>query len=175
VKKILLLVFVMMTANKWLTAQDSARVIRTDPKEEKRQRMNAIIRQEEEGNLSFTKQSAFGVQLRTNGYGFFYELGRRRSARFTNTYSIEFTEIKHRKEEKVSGPQNIFSNSFFYGKENNFYQAKLGFGQQYIAAQKGNKNGVAVLALLQGGFAAGFLKPYYVEVVEANGRQNHPL
>jgi hypothetical protein len=143
-------------------------VSREDKKAEKRERINAIIKQEEEGNLSFRKQTAFGVELRTNGYGIFLELGRRKSARFTNLYSIELTEIKHRKEEKIGGDQ-FFSNSYVYGKENNFYQAKLGFGQQYILGQKGNKNGVAVTASLSGGLDLGFLKPYYLDVQDSSG------
>ncbi len=141
---------------------------REDRKEEKRQRINAIIKQEEEGNLSFHKQSVVGVQLRTNGYGAFYELGKRKSARYTNLYSIELTEIKHPKEEKTGG-DNFFSNSYVYGKQNNFYQAKLGFGQQYILGQKGNKNGVAVTLSVSGGVAVGLLKPYYLDVENAQG------
>jgi hypothetical protein len=151
-----------------LNAQDNSK---SDAKAEKKQRINAIIKQEEEGNLSFRKQTAFGLMLRTNGYGAFLEVGRRRSARFTNTYSIEITETKNKKEEKVNGNQNVFSNSFFYGKIYNFYSAKLGFGQQYIFGQKGNKNGVAVIGTMQGGVALGFLKPYYLEVLDQNSKQ----
>lgn len=154
-----------------MLAQDSTgnrNSSRSDRQAEKRQRINSIIKQEEEGNLSFSKQSVFGIQLRTNGYGAFYELGKRRSPRYTNIYSIEITEIKHRKENKLGGAENFFSNSFIYGKEFNFYQGKLGFGQQYILGQKGNKNGVAITASLSGGLSLGFLKPYYLEVDDAN-------
>jgi hypothetical protein len=170
VKKIILFILAF-SAGISLFAQDSTRqnnppqkrVSKADKKEEKRQRINALIRQEEEGNLSFHKQSVFGVELRTNGYGIFYELGKRKSQRYTNLYSIELTEIKHRKEEKTEGAQ-FFSNSFVYGKQNNFYQAKLGFGQQYILGQKVNKNGVAVTASFSGGINIGLLKPYYIDV-----------
>jgi hypothetical protein len=79
------------------------------------------------------------------------------------------TEIKHRKEEKSGGVDNFFSNSYVYGKQNNFYQAKLGFGQQYIVGQKGNKNGVAVTLNVSGGLALGLLKPYYLDVEDALG------
>jgi hypothetical protein len=163
VKKIILFVLVFGTCFN-LFAQDS--VTHSQPvskKAEKRQKINALIKQEEEGNLAFRKQSVFGVQLRTNGYGVFYELGKRKSQRYTNLYSIELTEIKHRKEEKTEGAQ-FFSNSFVYGKRNNFYQAKLGFGQQYILGQKGNKNGVAVTLNVSGGLDLGLLKPYYIDV-----------
>jgi ribosomal protein S24E len=45
-------------------------------REDKRDRISAMIKQEEEGVLVYTKQSVFGLQIRTNGYGLFYELGR---------------------------------------------------------------------------------------------------
>jgi len=150
-------------------AQDSTRRrTKDDRKQEKHQRINAIIKQEEEGNLSFRKQSIFGVQLRTDGYGAFYEMGRRKSERFTNIYVAEITEIKNSKEDKL-GAQNFFGNSYVFGKLNNFYQLKLGFGEQYIFGQKGNKNGVAIIGSAQAGIDLGFLKPYYLQVFDANG------
>jgi hypothetical protein len=149
-------------------AQDSTATTpnRTERKQNERARRSAMSRQQEEGVLSFTKQTAFGAQIRTNGYGVFLELGRSRSPRFTNLYLLEITEIKHPKEEKVSNANAFFSNSFVYGKINNFYQVKLGFGQQYVFGQKGNKNGVAVLGIVHAGLSFGFLKPYYLQVQE---------
>ncbi len=160
VKKLILFIL-LLTSGISLLAQDSTSTISKKPtKTDKRERINAMMRQEEEGNLSYIKQNGFGIQLRTNGYGIFFEIGRRRTQRFTTTYSIELTEIKHPKEEKSGG--GFFSNPFIYGKINNFYQAKLGFGQQYIFGQKGNKNGVAVIGIAQAGLSFGMLKPYYI-------------
>lgn len=149
-------------------AQDSTATTpsRTERKQNERARRSAISRQQEEGVLSFTKQTTFGAQIRTNGYGIFLELGRSRSPRLTNLYLLEITEIKHPKEERVSNANAFFSNSFIYGKINNFYQVKLGFGQQYVFGQKGNKNGVAVLAVVHAGLSLGLLKPYYLQVQE---------
>ena len=67
----------------WLTGIDLAG----------KNRVNWYLKQNEEGVLSFSKHIAGGVQLRTNGYGTFLELGRSRSARFTNLYVFEITEI----------------------------------------------------------------------------------
>lgn len=149
-------------------AQDSTAKAPTsrERRQQKKVRSNSLVKQEEEGVLNYTKQTSFGLQLRTNGYGLFFELGRSRSPRFTNLYMIELTEIKHPKEEKVSNANTFFSNSFVYGKINNFYQAKLGFGQQYIFGQKGNKNGIAVLGIFEGGLSMGLLKPYYIQIQE---------
>lgn len=150
-------------------ADRSVQAKNNDKKSEKRQRISSMIKQEEEGVLVYRKQSVFGLQLRTNGYGVFYELGRMRTPKAATIYGLELTEIKDRKEDKL-GTNNFFANSFVFGKMNNFYQAKLGFGQQLVLGQKGNKNGVAVLALLQGGLSVGLLKPYYVDVLDAVGQ-----
>ena len=145
-KKISVLICLVFAAGD-LFAQDGTpkKDKKAEKKEEKRKRTNAIIKQEEEGVLAYNKQAALGLQLRTNGYAAFLELGRMKSPRFTNLYLLEVSEIFHPKEEKVpSTDQNYFGGSFKYGKINNFYQAKLGFGQQYVLGQKGNKNGIAV-------------------------------
>ena len=157
--KKLILFILLAQAGLTLQAQDSTRRATTkrDRKAEKRERINAIIKQEEEGNLAYIKQNGFGIQLRTNCYGIFFEIGRRRTQRFTTTYSIELSEIK-----VVKSGGYSFLSPYIYGKANNFYQAKLGYGQQYILGQKGNKNGVAVIALAQAGLSMGLLKPYYI-------------
>src|SRR6185436_10750321 len=95
-----------------------------------------------------------------------------KTTRKTNIYRLDITEIKDPKEEKQTGGGIIFGNPFIYGKVNNFYQATLGFGQQYILGQKGNKNGVAVSAVYSGGLSLGLLRPYYLEVRDPNGGEN---
>ena len=136
-------------------------------KEQRRNKINAMIKQSEEGVLVYNKQTTYGIQGRTNGYGIFYELGRMKTPLKSNIYRFDFTEIKHPKENKfqnISNPFLILSNPYVYGKINNFYQASFGFGQQRILGQKGNKNGVSVSALYNGGLSLGLLKPYYVQV-----------
>jgi len=144
-------------------AQDR-RVERNEKKEAKRQKINELMRQAEEGVLVYHKQSTFGIQLRTNGYGAFYEFGKMKTSRRTNLYRIDFAEIKEKKEEKSLGGSFIFGNPYIYGKINYFYPVTLGFGQQYIFGQKGNKNGVAVTGVYYAGVALGLLRPYYLTV-----------
>ena len=71
-----------------------------------------------------------------------------------------------------STDQNYIGGSFKYGKINNFYQVKLGFGQQYVLGQKGNKNGIAVLGIYQGGLSIGLAKPYYVDIDNNNAAKS---
>ena len=171
-KKISLLICLLFAAGVLFAQETSDKKARKlEKKEEKRKRTNALIKQEEEGVLAYNKQTAFGLQLRTNGYAAFLEIGKMKTPRFTNLYSLELSEIFHPKEEKVpSTDQNYFGGSFKYGKINNFYQAKLGFGQQYVFGQKGNKNGIAVLGIYQAGLSIGLLKPYYIDIDDNGSR-----
>jgi hypothetical protein len=151
-------------------AQDTKPATKNEKKEERRRKVNELIKQAEEGVLIYHKQSIFGIQGRTNGYGLFYELGRMKTNYKTNIYRIDITEIKSQKEEKSS--TSFFGNPYIFGKLNNFYQTTLGFGQQKILGQKGNKNGVAVTAVYNAGLAIGLLRPYYVEVKDPLGSEN---
>lgn len=171
VKKLFLFLFVASIAAS-SSAQDSTlsrRERKQREKDTKRERINSLIKQSEEGALIFSKQSIFGLQFRTNGYGAFYELGKMKTTRKTNIYRLDITEIKNAKEDKLQSGGIFLGNPYIYGKINNFYQVTLGFGQQYLLGQKGNKNGVAVSAVYNGGFALGLLKPYYIEVQDGSG------
>lgn len=165
-KKLSLIIVILSLA--YTSFAQTSREQRQEKKEAKRQKINEMVRQAEEGILIYHKQSIFGIQLRTNGYGAFYELGKMKTNRKTNIYRIDITEIKHQKEEKLLGGSFIFGNPYVYGKINNFYPITLGFGQQYILGQKGNKNGVAVTGLYTAGVSIGLLRPYYLNV-------DHPL
>jgi hypothetical protein len=176
VKKLSLIAIVLFFAIA-SSAQDttsSKREDRRERKEARRLKITELMRQAEEGVLVYSKQSIFGVQLRTNGYGIFYELGKMKTNRKTNIYRIDLTEVKDHKEEKLLG-SSFFGNSFIYGKINYFYPVTLGFGQQYIIGQKGNKNGVAVSAVYSVGLSVGLLRPYYVAADDPNTGENREV
>jgi len=146
-----------------------------DRKSEKRQRIAALLKQEEEGEPIFKKQNIFGIKLNTDGYGLSFEKGKYKSPRKTLLYQFELNEKKNPKEEKTASSQNLFTgqiNSVVWGKANNFYQFKLGLGQQYLIGGKANKSGVAVSAIYAGGISVGLVKPYLVDVENtATGEQ----
>ena len=55
-----------------LFAQDQPRT--KSRKEARRERVNALMKMEEEGELVFRKQSIFGFKAVTDGYGISYEI-----------------------------------------------------------------------------------------------------
>jgi len=170
VKKLALIVLTgCMALGGYSQTQPSAPT-KKDKKEAKRDRINALVKMEEEGELVFRKHSIFGFKANTDGYGISYEMGRFKSARVTNIYQFELNEKKHRQEKKLSTINGFEFNSVILYKLNNFYQFKVGMGQQRIIGGKGNKNGVAVAVVYAGGLSLGMLKPYLIDV-DAGGKR----
>ncbi len=145
-----------------------------DRKSEKRQRINALLKLEEEGDPAFKKQNIFGIKLSTDGYGLSFEKGKYKTPRKTVLYQFELNEKKSPKEEKTASSQNPFTgqiSSVVWGKANNFYQFKMGIGQQLLIGGKANKSGVAVSAIYAGGISIGMAKPYLVDVENTATRE----
>jgi hypothetical protein len=136
---------------------------------EKHNRINQMLRNEEEGVPAFEKHSITSIKNHHDGWGIAFEKGFSSSAYKTTIVQLELTEKQHRKEQKQSTPGSInggfayFGRPFVFGKQNIFYQAKLGVGRQIMIGGKSNKNGVAVYGILVGGFSAGLLRPYYIQ------------
>lgn len=181
VKKLFLITFVLgFTA---LSAQQktksSAAENRQLKKEERREKINQLIKQEEEGALIYQKQSSFGFKFNTDGWGMAYEQGKYKTLTNTRLWWLEFGEHHDPKEEKVptlSASQGfLIISSYTYGKRNNFYYLKAGLGQQKLIGGKGNKNGVAVSAIYGGGLSAGLLKPYYIEIQNPSSGQREQI
>jgi hypothetical protein len=165
VKKLFLSTLILLTVVS-LYAQDSSYVSpRRNKKDAKKERINNLIRMEEEGDLIFNKHNIFSIRLATDGYGINFEKGKFVTPTRTVLYQFELNEKKSPKEHKVSASPDQFNySSLVPYKLNNFYIFKLAIGQQHLIGGKGNKNGVAVTALYTGGFSLGMLKPYYVDV-----------
>ena len=138
-------------------------------KEEKRDKINAQIRAEEEGVIAYRKHFAVGIKLTTDGYGFSFEKGYAKSVKNATLYQLEITERKHQKEEKQTNPAAPTS-PIIYGKINYFYPVKLGIQKQFLLGNKSNKNGVSITANVGGGLSLGLLRAYEVEV-EKNGER----
>jgi len=165
-KKIFLVLLLIIPAA-MAFAQDSSRVSR---KEVKRQKINAIIKQEEEGVITYKKHTVFGVKLLTDGYGGFFEIGRGQSVKRSMLFQLNISEKKHPKEEKVQY-HDYNSAPVIYKKLNFFYPVQLGIAQQFLLGNKSNMKGVSVTANLGAGLIAGLLRPYMIEVAAPTGNE----
>ena len=174
VKKIIIIAIISLPL--MVSAQQPKNQTKKEKIAERKEKVNQLIKQEEEGALIFQKQNTFGLNFNSDGFGFTYEHGKYKTTTKTNLWWLSLGERKDPKQYKqsnaigVSGTSIVFfGNSYVYGKQNNFYFLRLGFGQQKILGGKGNKNGVAVSAIYGGGLTVGMLKPYYVQVQDNSG------
>lgn len=149
---------------------------RKEEREQRRMKRISLFRQVEEGENMYGREFSVGGRLNTDGWSGFLEMGYRKSRSKVTYFQFEFAEKKHPKEDKKPGAlKGVDLNGFvytekpyIYGKQNNFYQAKLGIGQQRLIGGKGNKNGVQVNAIYYGGLSVGLMKPYYLNVIDPN-------
>ena len=164
-----LLVFLTLFAfSTSVFAQETKKTNQKSRKEQKRDKVNAQIKAEEEGVIAYRKHFAFGVKLISDGYGISFEKGYSKSVKKSTLFQLEISERKHQKEEKQTNSLTATSSPFIYGKINFFYPVKLGVQKQFLLGNKSNKNGVSVTANIGGGLALGFLRPYELQV-EKNG------
>ncbi len=149
-------------------AQDTQKSRKEDRREKRKIRITEIVKQEEEGVITYKKQFAGGIKLTTDGYGAFLEIGRAQSVKKGLLFQLDIAERKHPKESKQEN-LSTFGRSvpFIYGKTNFFYPVKLGVQQQFLLGNKSNKNGVSITANAGGGLTLGLLRPYKVAVDSA--------
>jgi len=123
-----------------------------------------------------SKEFSVGAALTTDGWSLFVNKGWVKSDDDKNSdkfYSIRFaqielTEHKHPKEQKgtnsnISQTTGDKPKPFIYGKVNNFYALKLGYGYRRMIAGKPEPGTVSIHWLYAGGLSIGLLKPYYID------------
>jgi hypothetical protein len=143
----------------------------------KRNRINEMIRNEEEGFPAFRKQFTFQVKSAHDGFGAVLEKGWMKSPYKMNFIQFEMGTKRHEKEYRFRyniDPGNPYFSYqppvYVYGKQNNFYQLKLSLGKQILIGGKANKNGVGLYFNYAVGFSAGLIRPYYIDVVDTASR-----
>jgi hypothetical protein len=135
---------------------------------QKQQRIDAMVKMEEEGGIHYKTHLVSGGKLTNDGYGGFVEYAKFQNVKWGWLFQIDIAERKHIKEEKL---QNDFSPTapVIYGKINFFYPLKLGVQRSLLLGNKGNRNGVSISGNFGGGISLGLLRPYLVEVEKNNG------
>lgn len=116
-----------------------------------------------------------GFRLNTDGWSAYTEYANvnNKDARhpdlFYNVsfFELEFTEKKDPHEEKItSAPPDpsVSPSRYVYGKINNFYALKLGWGFRKMIAGKPDPGCASIHWVNTGGLALGLQKPYYLDV-----------
>ena len=105
------------------------------------------------------------LNLTSNGIGAGYYFGQRINARNQTLYSIDFLNVKHPKEIRLTSNYSYYSSrSFVFGKQNSFFEFKGSIGKQYEMFRKNDKGGISIRYFYSAGPSLGILKPIYYEI-----------
>lgn len=119
-------------------------------------------------NMVFSNEWSFGIKMHTNGFGANFERVWIKSIWKRNVLQTNFFYFKDFKEKRTKSPyaQVFNAQGYFYGKQNNFWNINLLYGQKKVLGEKAEKNGVRVSFFYLGGVTLGILKPYGLAIVE---------
>lgn len=110
--------------------------------------------------------------LQTDGFTVGVNIGKLKTYYLTRYWNFEFGELKHQKRFRQSfdfqQQASRVSRAFVYGKQNNLYVLRAGFGEKRYLSEKAKRRGVAVGISYEGGATLGLLKPYYLEVIRTS-------
>lgn len=131
--------------------------------------------------IVYNSELAFDLRLHTNGFAMGANIGKIRTYYLTRYFHLAVGELKHHKENRAnldrSNSSGRLSRSFVYGKQNNLFVLRSGFGEKRYFSEKAKRKGVAVGISYEGGFTLGLLKPYYLELLstENSSPGSNPL
>ncbi|MBL7774469.1 MAG: hypothetical protein JNK89_00615 [Saprospiraceae bacterium] len=122
---------------------------------------------DERVGIVYNRETTFNFKLTTNrGFVPGMEFGRLRTYYKTTYFHLSIGELKHPKEQRQSADP-ILSRSFrpfIFGKQNNFFAVRGGWGVKRYFSEKAKYKGVAVGISYAAGPTLGLLKPYYLAI-----------
>ncbi|MBK7764096.1 MAG: hypothetical protein IPI46_12255 [Bacteroidetes bacterium] len=124
-----------------------------------------------------TQEMATGFRLNSDGWTFFVNRGFIKQEEHKTTFlSIDISEKKHPKETRTVNenfnlvyPNEVKPLPYKYGKVNNFYQLKIGYGAFRELTGRLDKKSVTISWVYNGGLSIGLLKPYYLDMLVPEG------
>ncbi|MEZ5014921.1 MAG: hypothetical protein R2794_11580 [Chitinophagales bacterium] len=117
--------------------------------------------------VAYENELSMGLRMATSGWSLFGDYTQDVDRDKKRSYFFELGFLKDPKETKRVNEFTIGFESpkpFVYGKQNSFFNMKVGMGEKYLLGEKAEKSGFLVSFNYAGGFSAGFIKPYYLEV-----------
>lgn len=130
---------------------------------------------DEQQKVFYRNERTFSFSLNSNGYGIGYREGKRVDFLNKNIVEFELNAIKHPKEIKLASPYLQSGSSFVFGKLNNTFSLRGGFGQQHEIFKKADLGGVSIRYFYLGGPSLILSKPIYYNVIYAVGGITYEL
>ncbi len=121
------------------------------------------------------KSAYFGLTT-NHGWLVGYSKGTLKTYYRTSLFHLSLGEIKHEKEQRQASDPG-FSRAwrpYVYGKQNNFFVVRAGWGAKRYFTEKARQKGVVVGMTYLAGPTIGLLKPYYIAVARTGELPGNP-
>ena len=112
-----------------------------------------------------------GINLHSSGFGIDLRRGYHITGFKKGVFEVEIVGMKHPKEIRTVNPRFDNAKSYIYGKSNSLTVMRGLYGIQNVLYEKAERAGIQVRYTYSGGFALGFAKPIYLEILP----NNYPL
>ena len=163
--------------------RDSLKVIREQELEKKKREMAEqkanIVATRKKIVAPLTQELSVGFRLCSDGWAFFGQRGFIKNDGdrvHTSFIWLDIAEKRNPKESRtlnenfsVVNPNELKPLSYKYGKINNFYQLKFGYGNSKPISGRLDKKSVVINCTYAIGLSLGVLKPYYLDLLVPEG------
>ncbi|MGL1888221.1 MAG: hypothetical protein OCD76_17025 [Reichenbachiella sp.] len=129
-----------------------------------------LLKAQSDGNYDYSKEFIWGINKNTNGGligGFIFRWSSSISETKMRSIGIEFMNVKHPKENRISYGQS----QFIYGKSNFLYSVRAQYGFDHLIYKKAPNQGVQINLNYSAGPTLGIIAPYYVRDADGNSQQ----
>jgi hypothetical protein len=113
-------------------------------------------------NILFRKEKAGSAIFHSAGWGIGFRYGKNKTYFNKKMVEVEIVEMKSPKEIKRVNPNFSNSRRYVYGKMNNIYLLRFGYGTQKLLNDKPYWGGLEVRFFYYGGLDIGLAKPVYL-------------
>lgn len=121
------------------------------------------------------KASHFGLTT-GRGWRVGWQRGELKTWYKTHFFQVNLGEIRHEKEHRQASDPALGRSfrSYVFGKQNNFFTARAGWGRTRYFSEKARQKGVALGMTWMAGPTLGILKPYYLALRRTGDNPGNP-
>jgi hypothetical protein len=115
--------------------------------------------------IIYNRERTVNITAHNLGFGLSYRPGRNKTAFSTTILNFELITMKSLKQVKIINPYYSNSKRYVYGKLNDVFMLRGGYGIKKLLNQKPYWGGIELRWLIEGGASLAFQKPYYYFVI----------
>jgi hypothetical protein len=130
--------------------------------------VNCQLPAKEANQVGYKTEYYGGINLHSSGWGGTFNYAKFATYKSYHLFNLDVVSLKHRKEVKSKGFLDEKAREYVYGKLNNFFTIRAGYGKKLIFASKSREKGVQVSFNYVIGPSLGFSRPVYLEVLQVD-------